>query len=409
MSSKHRIACWIVASAALFSFLWAISSMEFLFPALSPAGRHINAMGLVILWALGPAIWLLAEWWFWRSEAGLEVGQRYARDCWLGAGAIILLLAAHTLESAPVASSGQVITWNLQLDLVKALVWPVVAIVGFVMFRTALGAFLAGIGSRASKIGAFNVSIELAALPDAQRWSGPSLDDLKEEYPSTASDSSGSLFKTIADTAHADYVTVDLKAGQEWLTSRLFILTTLISKVRPIQRIVFLNGSSATFLGECAPAAISQTLAKKYPWFEEAYISAVATTNSYLMNQQRRVSMLGKISPEHASSVLGYFLGTVKTVPTPIPNPAEWIDFNTFKEHAEWVSDTSLVQLMGRSLNTVPVQRNPSQDGVTAARTLLRHDEDYVAVVDMAGRFLRLVDRRKANDDFVRRGLAETK
>jgi len=40
MSSKHKIACGIVASAALLSLLWAISSMEFCFPALSPAGAN---------------------------------------------------------------------------------------------------------------------------------------------------------------------------------------------------------------------------------------------------------------------------------------------------------------------------------------------------------------------------------
>jgi hypothetical protein len=67
-----------------------------------------------------------------------------------------------------------------------------------------------------------------------------------------------------------------------------------------------------------------------------------------------------------------------------------------------------LVQLLGKRMHTIPVKRDPSEDGTVAARTLLRHDEDYVAIVDMAGRFLHLVDRRKAIDQVLRRGLTHT-
>lgn len=89
-----------------------------------------------------------------------------------------------------------------------------------------------------------------------------------------------------------------------------------------------------------------------------------------------------------------------------VPKTAGWTDLGSYIEHADWVSDTSLIQLLGRRLNVTSVKRDPSESGTIAARTLLRHDEHYVAVVDMDGRFLRLVDRRKATDKVVRESLA---
>ena len=61
---------------------------------------------------------------------------------------------------------------------------------------------------------------------------------------------------------------------------------------------------------------------------------------------------------------------------------------------------------LGRNLNTSAVKRDPSADSAVTARTLLRHDADYVAIVDMAGRFLRLVDRREPLDQVARQELA---
>jgi hypothetical protein len=405
MSQNHRRVCWVIAGVAFVALLWPIAVLGFHHHLLSQTWRHANAMIFLFVWALGPAIWFALEGRLWRNEPNLARGQQYARDFWLGGGAIVLFLAAQEFSPAPVGMALQSgISWSLVVEIVRVSMWPLIVLFGLVLFRQPIGAFLSAIGTRASKIGAFHFSIELAALPNAQPLSSPALDDLNAEYPTGATDSSGSLFRAIAETVHADYLTVDLKDGSAWLTSRLFILSVLIARVRPIQRIVFLSGPAEGFLGECSPAMLGQDLARAYPWLEEAYISAHVLVTGTSIQLMRNRTLLGAMSPNEASSVLSQFLFSVQQ--RNVPKTAGWTDLGSYIEHADWVSDTSLVRLLGRRLNVTSVKRDPSESGTIAARTLLRHDEHYVAVVDMDGRFLRLVDRRKATDQVVREGLA---
>jgi hypothetical protein len=96
MTPRHRIAVYIVASCAAIGFLWAIESLWFGYPKLSPDRARLNAIIMIVLWALGPPVWFFVEWSLWKGP-GLQEGQQYARDFWLGAGAIVLLLAAREL------------------------------------------------------------------------------------------------------------------------------------------------------------------------------------------------------------------------------------------------------------------------------------------------------------------------
>jgi hypothetical protein len=190
-------------------------------------------------------------------------------------------------------------------------------------------------------------------------------------------------------------VTVDLGDGKAWLSSRLFILAALIPRVRPIQRIVFVRDPAKLFLGECPPTSLAQALAEKYPELKKKYI--VSNTSAPLF---------GPVAPNEARQVLEQFLHAIRKG-WEEGNP-DWTDLGKYHEYAVWVSDSSLVELLGRRLNTIAVKRDLSEDSRVAARILLRQREDYVAVVDVDGGFLRLVDRRKAIDQVVRRELAHT-
>lgn len=209
-----------------------------------------------------------------------------------------------------------------------------------------------------------------------------------------------SLFKAIADTTHADYVTVNLENGDSWLTSRLFVLSTLIARVRPIQRIVFLEGPTEHFVGESSPLAVGRALAQAYPWLEDAYISAHLPEKGGKLEMKQNCPLLAPIAPDMAGYVLRSYLQNVQQAAG--SKIEGWIDLGGYMEHAAWVSGESLIQLLRTNINTIAVKRDPSQDGTVTARTLLRSDGDYVAIVDMVGRFLNLVDRRKATDQVVR-------
>jgi hypothetical protein len=79
----------------------------------------------------------------------------------------------------------------------------------------------------------YEVSIELAAVPElSSTWeAGPA--DVRQLTPATVFDSySQSLFQELLQPGQADYAVVDLGDGRKWLTSRLFIFALVLGRVR---------------------------------------------------------------------------------------------------------------------------------------------------------------------------------
>ena len=412
MTRRHRFTAIFIGSFALIVLLWAIATLWFRFPRLSSAGTEANAIILVVLWAIGPAIWFTIEWSLWKDEPGLQVGQQYARDFWIGTGALVLLLAARSLSYTRAATSSEyVVAWNLIVEVIRILAWPILVVIGFILFRVPISAFFAALGSRASKIGVFSVSLELAALPEAQPWSGPAIDDFKAENPTFAMDSSGGLFRAVAETAHADYITVDLEEGQAWLTSRLFILAALIPRVRTIKRIVFLRGVARAYVGSAPPTVVAAVLAKRFPWLEEAYVRAhtfisdKAPIPPKLKPTEKEIKLnttiIGRLDPNLASGVLSGYLSTIKGNGT----GEDWVKFTTYSEHAEWLTSETLSRHLGTDLETYSIRRDPATDAVILGKTLLRHQAAYVAILDPVDRFVHLIDRHQAMDQIIRKEL----
>jgi hypothetical protein len=409
VTRRHRFTAIFTGSFAVIVLLWAIATLWFRFPRLSPAGTEANAIILVVLWAIGPAIWFTIQWSLWKAEPGLQVGQQYARDFWIGAGAIVLLLAARSLNYSRGATLGEyVVAWNLIIEVIRILAWPILVVIGFILFRGPISAFFTALGSRASKIGVFSVSVELAALPEAQPWSGPAIDDLKAEYPTAAGDSSGSLFRAVAETAHADYITVDLEEGRAWLTSRLFILAAVIPRVRTIKRIVFLGGVARAYVGSAPPTVIAAVLAKRFPWLEEAYLRAhtyigdkAGTPTEKEIKLQPNYTIIGCLHPNLASMILSTYLSNIRGNGT----GEDWVKLPSYIEHAEWLTSETLSRYLGADLETYSITRDPATDAVVLGKTLLRHQAAYVAILDPVGRFVHLIDRHQAMDQIIRKEL----
>jgi hypothetical protein len=87
MSPNHFRTVIAVALIAGVVLLWAFVTLGLGKPWLSfPHQKEV----LAVLWALGPPAWFYAEYKIWgRNEQGLASGQQYARDFWVGAGALV--------------------------------------------------------------------------------------------------------------------------------------------------------------------------------------------------------------------------------------------------------------------------------------------------------------------------------
>jgi hypothetical protein len=164
-------------------------------------------------------------------------------------------------------------------DLASAIAWPVAVVLSVLLLREPLARVL----GRTTKITAFQVSLELAAVPEFQTsrdTGGPFA--LRQpaagrEFPSGAP----ALFDQIADPSTAEYVVIDLAAGERWLTSRVFIFSVLLERMRGLQSVVFVETAPSgrrQFLGLATPAHIRWSFANRYPWLEAAFAQAYAST-----------------------------------------------------------------------------------------------------------------------------------
>jgi hypothetical protein len=84
------------------------------------------------------------------------------------------------------------------------------------------------------------------------------------------------LIVSLSEESSADYAVVDVKSGEEWLTSRLYLVASLAARMRGIRAIVFVAsaGVKSTYLGIVGIAPLRWALGAEYPWLELAYTQA---------------------------------------------------------------------------------------------------------------------------------------
>ena len=127
-------------------------------------------------------------------------------------------------------------------ELIKALVWPLVLLIGLILFRKAIGQFLQGISQRVKKFSAFHIELELS---EAKEVRGLSLDEIKRVEGMNVGDSGAQIFAQLQDQSQAEYIVINLGDGEEWLSSRLLIVAALFERMRGAQGMVFLEGTGA--------------------------------------------------------------------------------------------------------------------------------------------------------------------
>ena len=113
------------------------------------------------------------------------------------------------------------INWPLLVEAIKAVAWPLVAGLALLLLRRQLTEVVAQVARRARKVSVFEVSVELATLPELRpsTWTaGPG--DVRQLTPALVFDSyTQSLFQELLAPSEPDYALIDPGSGVEWLTS----------------------------------------------------------------------------------------------------------------------------------------------------------------------------------------------
>jgi hypothetical protein len=310
---------------------------------------------------------------------------------------------------------------NVILDiaaLLSALVWPAVLVFILYTYRSQLPGFFGKLVERVNKVDVAGISLELAqAKPLQPKWSAAAGTDLRHQATSLQITDSfrASFIAQLNDEGSGDFAEITLGSGREWLTSRLYIMAILFSRMKGLKCFVFVetaNIQRRRYVGWAEPEKLRWSLAKHYPWLETAYADAYSEItgqkNATVMTSQGRLGYpYAPLEATASIDLLSAFLSRIQhpRISTPAAPPAAAvapqpasdeveIDGAT-SERARWLDAGLLERLLGSDLNTSCLHVNDvrKSDSNTQAKHLLLADGAFVAVVSDERRFEHLLRR----------------
>jgi hypothetical protein len=305
--------------------------------------------------------------------------------------------------------------------LLQAIAWPVVVLIALIVLRPALLDIARDLGRRVTKVSFFQISLELATIPEFKTTWQAGLDDIRQ--PTRAADlfdtAAAALLEQFIDESGFDYAVVDLGNGDKWLSSRLFVFAELLPRLRGLRCFVFLETVGATsrkLVGMARPEAVRWTLAQQYPRLEQALESAYANTGLKYSDGRPVISPAGAVGSGPAQEIGQAFLSGIQQeaggqnqvaqpspsssdsgqpilncVPgsVPVPNTRP-----SLCEHGEWLNGDNIRRLLGANLQQDAwVKDDPRASEEEQVRAVLRRKGDFVAIVFEDRTFSRLVDR----------------
>ena len=315
--------------------------------------------------------------------------------------------------------------------LAKQALWPAVVLMLGLVLRKPMAAFLDGLADRVIKVSVMSVSIELVvAQPADPPWRGIGGDDVRGLV--VAEQVNDSYFSTLREALRApgsaDYFVVDLRSGgDEWLTSRLYLFSYLLGRLKGVRMAVFVatrGDVAARFLAVASVDAVMRALATAHPWLRRARLEVEA-------NHVGRVSSVPSPPMGPANSTewneptdlddwwAGMRSGSLYTDPLDVAQqflshlqwqqPPDAVDPDdnwlrlpdqpgrpTTWEHAAWLRPSDLTDGLLRDVVrpdwwVVDDRLWTAEDRV---RAVAAAPGDYVALLSPTRRFDRLVDRR---------------
>jgi hypothetical protein len=241
-----------------------------------------------------------------------------------------------------------------------------------------------------------------------------------------------SIKQAVRGLSPVDYCVIDLNPQPGWLTSRLFIFTLLMERMRGLRCLVFVDstaGSKRPFLGTIGPGRLRWALARLYPWLEESFAHAYAVLGSGgappapagpglpAFNPPPAIapapyafqimSLTGALGPDQAARVIEQYVAYLQDT-NPRPPAEEWtlLPSSPVWEHGVWLrageggpETITVDQILGTDFNKwalVEGAKEPEQE----VKETLKHPGEHVAVVDANHQFKEVIDRREWVESF---------
>ena len=196
-----------------------------------------------------------------------------------------------------------------------------------------------------------------------------------------------------------EYLVVDLGKGRQWLTSRLYLFSRILSRLRGLRCIVFVSTSQdgPRFIGFAEPDQVSQAFGRRYPRLEQAFFDA------YAENAKLEVFPAhGEITLQSARNIILGYVERVRNVQQILDREkSDYIELkdsnnNVYWEHAKWIDESGLNEALNESINTHSINKDELERGsdVERLKLILSKEGKFVAVTDNGGRFDSLIERQ---------------
>ena len=317
--------------------------------------------------------------------------------------------------------------------MLAATLWPLVLMIVLLMYRKEIPRLTKSVLGRVTKLAFAGAEVQLAEVKSiTPAWSGSSGGlDLRHQARATEINDSyvGTFMTQLRDAPMAEVAEVNLGQGQDWLSSRLYIMAILFARYKGVEALVFLDtvmGRTRRYVGWADVDKIRWALAHQYPWFEAAYASAyhklqgATVPGQNLAGGQRpsvrvtnRYGRMGTVydptDVRPGIDLLQEFLSEIQSPPQPpaVLQPinlaeSEWVqlerkephDVDTY-EHAEWIDSNDVAELLGDDLYHASIREGQLKalSPTKQYEAILSKSDQYIALVDEVGRFKGLLNR----------------
>lgn len=284
--------------------------------------------------------------------------------------------------------------------------WPLAVLVILLVYRKSLAGFLSVVGQRASEINIGSwASFKLPVLTespideDVAQFKQVEGTQLSESYKTE-------LFRQFRSPGKSEYAVVNLGAGKEWISSRLFIFAVMLQRMKSLKCMVFVYDTDQLkkiYLGCAGIDNVRWSFAARQPWLEAAFAKAYSeklpippllTPFDWITSDE------GALSPDNAEAIVRRYVEILLESPPAAETP-NWVKIGNTFEHATWVTADGIVQTLGRHLMRESVVK--LEDKKTNATAILKCSGPYVAMTSENGEFASLINRAELLEKVARK------
>lgn len=293
-------------------------------------------------------------------------------------------------------------TW---IPFLQELVWPITVLLILFVLRK----YIPQLMDRTTKIGAMGVELEFEKAKEfSSDWSNEMVGDIRtgvksDDFSSGVMD----LMDQFSKEGSYDYAGIDIYGGNAWLTSRLFIFSTVLSKARGINYWLFVDSHNSIhkkFIGYIDSRSLRLQLTDHFPWLSKAYSEALLEI--FPEGEHR----LKAADTWQITQLVQQFLKSIQKDynmgggPNAIEKDWVLLKDKATLEKARFLDINELRSICGDWILTASIQSLENSSPDRTAEKILLCNESLIPLLESGNRFVDMIDVVHAKRSLIKSG-----